>query len=494
MTVPVWMAMPPEVHSALLSSGPGPASLLAAAAQWHALAVQYGEAAAELTLILTAVQSGSWQGPSAERYVAAHGSYLLWLERASVSSVFTATQHETVAAAYSAALVTMPTLGELAANHARHGVLLATNFFGVNTIPIALNEADYARMWVQAAETMAVYEAISSTAVAAVPNLQTAPPILAPGGEATALDQPSRNQLDFSSTIERFIRDVITFISELGSPQQIEQLLQFFQNFFEQLGFSPPVAVFLSGVALLLYDMLWYPYYASYGLLLAPLFAPLLSGLSALSALALLFKDFTLPELSAPQPETGPSSADHRGDTQVPTAPIPGPSASTGTVTQPAGTAPGTPSAQSAAAPVPQPLYAVPGLPPPAEGFGPTARNDTAAKAGQGQTVGAATPTGVAAVSLGKRARRERGRAPGDRYEYLDVPTAMNAESAAGSEHEPVVTPSARSGGRLGVSTGSVKSGSAAGGLVERVSDDLASDTPLLPKTWTDDSEGTTAR
>lgn len=147
MTSPVWMGSPPEVHSALLSSGPGAASLQVSASAWTSLGAAYSSAADELTAVVVVGETETWEGMGAASYAAAHQPYVAWLMRNGAEAEAMAAEHEAMAAAYCAALAAMPTMGELAENHLTHGVLLGTNFLGINTVPIAVNEADYERMW-----------------------------------------------------------------------------------------------------------------------------------------------------------------------------------------------------------------------------------------------------------------------------------------------------------------------------------------------------------
>jgi PPE-repeat protein len=489
------MAAPPEVHSTLLSTGPGPAPLLTAASAWRSLSGEYASAAEELRDVLTAVQSGAWQGPSAERYVAAHLPYLAWLIQASAKSAAEAAQQETAAAAYTAALATMPTLPELATNHVVHGVLTATNFFGINTIPIALNEADYARMWVQAATTMTTYQAVASTALAATPQTDAAPQIV-----NSASAQPADSGSGDSSTL-----DIID--DDSGDPytfswyvNRITEITQTLQRDITLIGQNPAQGLtqLTADIGGLVTDEVGHvgEFLSAFPEVYAlPLIAPIgltggiagLGGVAGLAAIPQGASQLQAPAPPAPaQTSTLPAAIGSPVAIGASAAPAPAP-------------APVSPAASVATAvpTSPPPAPAGPGFVPPYAVGPPGIGSGTgmAGTAGAGQGNKAAQPnaavaaTAAAARDPHRARRRRRAGMRGYAHEFMDIDTNVDPQWSDPQAGSTVV--SDRGISPLGFAGTVRKSSTAAAGLAA-LHDEFGGGAvlPMVPGTWDTDCDG----
>jgi len=505
MTAPVWMALPPEVHSALLSSGPGPGGLLTAAASWNSLSATYASVAEELSAILAAVQAGAWEGPTAERYVAAHVPYLAWLLQASANSTAQAVQHETAATAYTAALAAMPTLPELAANHAIHAVLLATNFFGINTIPIALNEADYARMWTQAATTMATYQAVSAAAVAAPPQTDPAPQIVNSGngvqtGPGTSgaefggqgnsdqgilpiVDNDAGDPYDLSWWVNRFLETPQTLWRDIQLIAQnpAKGLAQLHADI-------PGLIADETGHALQVIQ-----YFPEIQALPFAVPAVNLGGLAGLSGLAGIQPDAATAVAAAPMPHTPSlpavtsSPAVSAGAAAPASAPGPAPTPTASTVASSAAP-PASPTAGGAGF---VPLYAVgpPGIGV-GSGMSTSASSSTKRKAPEPDTASAAAPAEAREAARSRRRRRARLR--GYSHEFMEMNVEVDPDWRGSPSEEPVVSAvaSGPGAGPLGFAgTAHKEAEIPAAGLTTLAGDKFGDgpSLPMVPGTWKPD-------
>ncbi|GAQ35843.1 PPE family protein [Mycobacterium pseudoshottsii JCM 15466] len=150
-------------------SGPGSASLLAAAASWDMVAIELASAAEGYRSVISTLSGMYWWGPASAAMLAATGPFIDWLEITGALASETADQAAAAAAAYEQAYaMTVPPI-VVAANRALLVALVASNFFGQNTAAIEATESEYAEMWAQDAGAMYDYPATSAMATALVP-------------------------------------------------------------------------------------------------------------------------------------------------------------------------------------------------------------------------------------------------------------------------------------------------------------------------------------
>lgn len=217
-------ALPPEINSGRMYTGPGSGPMMAAAAGWDGLAAELATATSGYNSVISELTNGPWIGPASQKMLAAAVPYVTWLGTMAAQTEQTAMQARAAAAAFEAAFMMTVPPPVIAANRVLLMNLIATNFFGQNTPAIAVTEAHYMEMWAQDAAAMYGYTASSAVAMQ-VPQFSPSPNTTTPDAAADqaaavsqAASEPAGNsaQSAASSTTQ--------LASSATAPQAVQQV------------------------------------------------------------------------------------------------------------------------------------------------------------------------------------------------------------------------------------------------------------------------------
>jgi len=197
-------ALPPEVNSARMYTGPGSATLLGASAAWESLTAELNTAASGYQAVISSLTDEAWAGPGSMSMAAAVAPYMAWMRATAAQCEQAAIQAVAAASAYETAYAMTVPPALVVANRAQLMALIATNIFGQNTPAIMATEAEYSEMWAQDAAAMYTHAANSASA-AGFTTFASPPRTTNPGGLARA-------------TTARFISATPQALQDLATP------------------------------------------------------------------------------------------------------------------------------------------------------------------------------------------------------------------------------------------------------------------------------------
>jgi PPE-repeat protein len=214
-------ALPPEINSARIYSGPGSAPMVAAASAWNGLAAELNSAATSYDQVITQLSSEEWLGSASTSVADAAAPYVTWMSSTAGQAEQAATQARAAAAAYENALTASVPPAEVAANRTQLQSLVATNVLGQNTPAIAANQAQYGEMWAQDAAAMYQYAAQSAAAA-------NVTPFASPAATTNPVGQALQAAAVTNATATSSATSVQSVLSDLNTA--LQNALQTLQN------------------------------------------------------------------------------------------------------------------------------------------------------------------------------------------------------------------------------------------------------------------------
>ena len=225
--------LPPEINSRLMYSGPGPGSMIQAAAAWETLAARLRTAAADYRAVIAQLAAGG-EGPAPAALTEAAACYVDWLDAVAARSEHTVTQLKAAAGAHQTAFAATVPPPEVAGNRTRRLSLVSANCLAQRSTEIADVDAEYDTMWCHNADAMYAYAEAASGAVTMAPfpappgnpvvkkrnwALQSAPDVISAGCDVMSVIPGALTRLLSSplTTIDASLSSVTSSLSKLNS-------------------------------------------------------------------------------------------------------------------------------------------------------------------------------------------------------------------------------------------------------------------------------------